>query len=327
MAFTRVNPFGWFKSDTLSSAQSNQLDTNISNAIDKRTGQTDTISSTITVDGYFTFETGSVLNIQDPTAVTINDGELKIGATLVGSDGYPLRFGLADVVINATNFIVSSADYIREILVLTGVLTGNTTVWLPQHAGYSKIIDNQCTGNYTLTVKAGTGSGIAPYQAGVWIPNGKSGLVYCSGPEMISGPIKITNEVIDIRFMGETGSNYGVDFFHIDNGSSALDVTGYTFDFANVLYGDQFEITYTSGLRDAAATAYMQVHNSQSGYMKETMFEVTGVQRTTTISTIYTATADVALLTIKLIGYTTAGGGNDGYVCTPLSFTVKQIRP
>lgn len=51
MAFTRVNPAGWAVSDKLTSAQINTLDTDHAGALDKRSGQTDTLLSSVTVSG------------------------------------------------------------------------------------------------------------------------------------------------------------------------------------------------------------------------------------------------------------------------------------
>jgi hypothetical protein len=53
MAFSRVNT--WSVGDTLTAAQVNQLDTNISNSLDKRSGQSNTVASTNTHSGTDTF--------------------------------------------------------------------------------------------------------------------------------------------------------------------------------------------------------------------------------------------------------------------------------
>lgn len=51
MSISRANGSGWGIGDTLTSAQANAIDTNTTYAVDKRSGQTDTIQSVVTCSG------------------------------------------------------------------------------------------------------------------------------------------------------------------------------------------------------------------------------------------------------------------------------------
>jgi hypothetical protein len=78
MSLTRVKPSGWVTNEKLTSAQINNVDINITYALDKRSGQTDTLASVITVasTGQVIFDTGSELIfnnslIQGDTSVSL----------------------------------------------------------------------------------------------------------------------------------------------------------------------------------------------------------------------------------------------------------------
>ena len=322
MTIQRANPFGWFKNDVLSSSQINQIDTNSSNAIDKRDGYTDTVSSALTFDASssLTFQTGTHLIVQDPTSIQIADGNLACGAAIIGA-GKALRFGMTTITINSTNFTVAQADYTKHILILTGTLTGTTSVILPTLAGYSKLIDNQCImGGYSLTVKTAAGTGVV-------IPGGKTGFVYCDGVNIVSGPIKQSYEVMTVNYKGET-SSYGTQYQHITT-NTYTDLSGYQFVFTDVKANDIFEITYTAGAvnTDISGTTYVCVANTQTGFLNETIYAVTGTaQQTATFSTRYVSSINDSAFVLGLVSKVDSAP-HDGYVMTPLTFYVKQIRP
>jgi len=323
MAFTRANPFGWFKTDTLTSAQANQMDTNISNSVDKRTGQTDTVSSGLTVDatGSLTFASGSALTIANPASVSIAAGDLEVDCSILGAT-YPLRMGLADENVLSTSHTVTAAAYTKYIIALRGALTGATNVILPTLSGYSKLIHNFCSGAFTLTVKTAAGTGVL-------IPAGKTALVYCDGVDIIHGPIKESNVIESIQWNAETAATYG-DVIQAVVGAAYTDVTGYMFIFTNIKDGDIFDIIYTGGLTnsDGGGITYLQIVNSQDPFNQlETIFPNTGTtQGTATISTQYTSTSDEASFVIGLMTKVD-NVANPGSVVAPLSLTVKQIRP
>ena len=322
MAFTRANPFGWFKTDTLTSDQINQIDTNVSNSIDKRDGYVDTISSTLTIDatGSMTFDSGSTLDIQNPASISIGLGDLAIDCSILGAT-YPIRFGLADEAVISTSHTVSSASYTKYIIALRGTLTGATNVILPTISGYSKIIHNFCSGAYTLTVKTAAGTGVL-------IPEGKVALVYCDGTNIVQGPVKESNTIESIQHNADANS-YGSVVQAVTT-AAYTDVTGYMFTFTNTKAGDIFDVIYTAGLTnsDPAGTTYLQIVNSEDPFSEnETIFPNAGTaQGTATIATQYTTTADHASFVIGLMTEVN-NASYPGSVVAPLSLTIKQIRP
>src|SRR4051812_2653669 len=54
MSITRVKPTGWATNEKLSSSDMSDVDANTSFALDKRSGQTDTLASVVTVSGAMT---------------------------------------------------------------------------------------------------------------------------------------------------------------------------------------------------------------------------------------------------------------------------------
>ena len=76
MSISRVNASGWSVGEKLTSAQQNSLDANTSYALDKRAGQTDTLSSDITVasGADLTFASGSTAVLQSGAFATIESG-------------------------------------------------------------------------------------------------------------------------------------------------------------------------------------------------------------------------------------------------------------
>lgn len=75
MSIDRVKPENWAFAETLTSTQLNQLDTNAASALDKRSGQTDTLASDITVSGDIDFDastlTGEVSATLSSSTITL----------------------------------------------------------------------------------------------------------------------------------------------------------------------------------------------------------------------------------------------------------------
>ena len=102
MTIQRTNS-NWAFGDGCSSAQLNALDTNVTNALDKRSGQTDTLASTVTVTGGLivsgtqTFAPGSTVNLSGGTfnvnPSTTTDIELIGSSLLSASAGGSVNIG------------------------------------------------------------------------------------------------------------------------------------------------------------------------------------------------------------------------------------------
>lgn len=73
MTISRVKPAGWGTNETLTSTQATALDVNTVSALDKRSGQTDTLSSTVTVAAAFAFSVAQPFGVAAPAfSTTLN---------------------------------------------------------------------------------------------------------------------------------------------------------------------------------------------------------------------------------------------------------------
>jgi len=124
MTISRVKPAGWALNQKLSSAQMNAVDTNVTNALDKRQGETDTLSSTVTVDGYadITYQSGSVITHEaDSTEIYNSDSGLYLHG-LTDFDGFSAH-NSGDVVNfysgSLENHLSGSVDHYQSGSTLT----------------------------------------------------------------------------------------------------------------------------------------------------------------------------------------------------------------
>lgn len=78
MTIARVKTAGWALNEKLTSAQMNAVDLNVTNALDKRAGQTDTLNSVVTVgsSGEIKFSSGAIETHLTGSASTYNSGSL-----------------------------------------------------------------------------------------------------------------------------------------------------------------------------------------------------------------------------------------------------------
>ena len=69
MSLSRVNPAGWGTNNKLTSSQANAMDLNATYAVDKRSGQTDTLSSQVSVNGGLAFTSSALVTYDGATSV------------------------------------------------------------------------------------------------------------------------------------------------------------------------------------------------------------------------------------------------------------------
>jgi hypothetical protein len=142
MTISRVKPSNWQINEKLTSTQINALDTNVTYALDKRSGQSDTLQSDVTVG------TGGVINVQlngelstaNDATVDLNIGEY--GSIEVIDDGYlgvtqgatvNMRLGAFSTIHAAdTGAIIkaSGGGLIRSDAVGSIVLNGGSSDWV-----------------------------------------------------------------------------------------------------------------------------------------------------------------------------------------------------
>lgn len=95
MTIARVKPGDWGTGEKLTSAQMNAVDANTASALDKRTGQTDTLASTVALSGTVNLAaTGKVAAAASGASIEANHAGAKIktltgGRIELGDDDYP----------------------------------------------------------------------------------------------------------------------------------------------------------------------------------------------------------------------------------------------
>jgi len=324
MAITRVKTGGWKYGDNLTSSQLNDLDTNVTYGLDKRVGETDTLSSDVTVDGSLTFNAGSSL-ILDPSTVTIGDGVLSTGAELIGDDSVsdPLRFGYNEVTISSPTVTLTATEYNTFNIKFVGVLTADTQITFPATAGYAKIIDNATTGDYELSVIASGSSNK------IVINQGKQKLVFCDGTNLIVGSDSSTYSLISY-FNKKQSSVFGTFVATINSTSYILIDSGYSTSFTDVQLGDIFKIEYrvrsTATLGDGARIGVYVSGSGGDDILTESIFEHSESDFFPVAGMVaeWTATS-TSNLTIELRAKSLSGGDVDIY--SPVNFSIEHIRP
>lgn len=93
---------------------------------------------------------------------TIGWAAVYLGVPLIGLSGFPYALnGVGTQAMADANQTVASAIYCFNTIVTTGAITANRNLTLPVAAdadAYTKIIDNRCTGLFSVIVTAGVGT-------------------------------------------------------------------------------------------------------------------------------------------------------------------------
>lgn len=121
MSIDRVKPENWAFAETLTSTQLNQLDTNAASALDKRSGQTDTLASDVTVSGDLAFDssvisgsiaatlTSSTLTLASSSTLTANGPVVLSSTSTVSKNGQSAKLlcGASIVETSSAQTLVS----------------------------------------------------------------------------------------------------------------------------------------------------------------------------------------------------------------------------
>ena len=150
MTISRVKPANWAVNEKLTSAQMNAVDTNSTYALDKRNGQTDTLSSAVTVafGSSLAFANGSTLSTVAGVTASINSN-ISFGATA--------SFG-----------VFSTASF-------SGVVNFNT----------SSVVNMNGTANIAATAVHNYGAATVVYAATTLNGTATSGLTFLTGSTML----------------------------------------------------------------------------------------------------------------------------------------------
>lgn len=173
MSLVRIKSPDWAVNEKLTSAQQNALDTNVTNALDKRSGQTDTLSSVVSVasGGAINMAFGSTFDLASGVNATINS-IININNTTI--------FGLAGSVSfgNSVNFGAASATSMYGT-----VNIADTSTW---YFGLCSVTYSATTIQGTCNLNLGCGSGsILSFDSGSTVTN--------SGTTNLNGNTNITS--------------------------------------------------------------------------------------------------------------------------------------
>lgn len=331
MAFTRVKN-RWYREETLTSTQLNQLDTNISNAYDIRTGQSNDVNSTIElVDSNVIVSTGSNLTWSSDR-FDISDGNLTTDK-LVSGYSNPLKFGSYTETVGTSPHTLSTDAIISKHVKLIGTTSGNKVVILPQIAGYEKIIQNHTTlssASINANITLHTAYTYANNLPGIVLPisrlnnsGGNNVHVYCDGLKLIeisrTSNNYITN-IVDFEDFSAIGTT-----LYTTGSTSYVALTAYSYAFYNITEYDYFEVTYNANLSNsnAGGTTHIAVYTDTISTIARASERIwTGTSNMTVswkgLVPVYATTATIGLC-VKHTSYA-------GYVKVPLNLSIKQIR-
>lgn len=169
--------------------------------------------ATVGTDWFFTVINGGTGTLTvTPAAGLINGAASKSFApqdsAIIVTDGtnyYTMGFGTVAApffdfnsinIAGTGNFTLSGGQLNRIVYRLTGVLTGNRSVIVPNTV-QQYWIDNRTTGAFTVTVKTGAGVGVV-------VPQGSSMILYCDGSDVFSAEGSPTGGVLGVP-QGGTG--------------------------------------------------------------------------------------------------------------------------
>ncbi|WP_394847414.1 hypothetical protein LZC95_08105 [Pendulispora brunnea] len=134
-------------------------------------------SSKVSFAAGVTFPSGaSIIPAPDGSQRILVAGEIR------GNDARndPLNFGLTPKALTGGSVSLTAAEYAALTIRFTGALTSAAIVIFPAVAGYAKLLRNDTSGAFPLTVKTASGNGLV-------VPQGQSMWVFCDGVNLISG--------------------------------------------------------------------------------------------------------------------------------------------
>ena len=194
MAIARVKPANWAVNEKLTSAQQNAVDTNITFALDKRAGETDTLSSAITVDA-----TGSIIfaNLSHLTTIA---GAIVVFGSANSFTGVS-TFSGASSLLSSGIVTLSGTNTISGTLAI-GATTTITATSINWNTGLSDVtfgstdtVSNGVTAHST-TIKGQNATGLITGGGDVNIEAGKGTL--------IDGSVKIKSDGVTLATFAPT---------------------------------------------------------------------------------------------------------------------------
>jgi hypothetical protein len=137
--------------------------------------------------------------------------------------------GRVSVAVTSADVTLSAAQARCEILNITGTLTGNRSVIVPD-GPQSWCVTNNTSGAFTLTVKTAAGTGIAITQgkAADLIADGTNVVLSNNDSAAIGGALLVANNLSDVASAATARTNLGVDSA-INNAIAAIGLSGFRY--------------------------------------------------------------------------------------------------
>ncbi|MFV0570231.1 MAG: pyocin knob domain-containing protein, partial [Citrobacter portucalensis] len=125
--------------------------------------------------------------------LNLNDDNKNDPAT--GTGWVPvIRYGKTTVALTAANVTLTAEQAAKETIVLTGALTANVSLIMPAWVETWLIINNT-TGNFTVSVKTASGSGVN-------LSAGATSQIYGDGTSIYYGALMVRNNLAEIKAAG-----------------------------------------------------------------------------------------------------------------------------
>jgi len=118
MAISRIKPSDWALNEELTSVQMNAVDTNVTFALDKRVGETDTVASDVTFEGDIDVTT-SIVIFYSGSHLTLRPGTITSFACDIALSGVSTYNGFSS--INSTGIVnLGGTNIINGVNTISG---------------------------------------------------------------------------------------------------------------------------------------------------------------------------------------------------------------
>lgn len=144
------------------------------------------------IDGY---PKGALLQNSSADVLWLNLNDDNKNDPATGTDWVPvIRYGKTTVALAAANVTLTAEQAAKETIVLTGALTANVSLIMPAWVETWLIINNT-TGNFTVSIKTASGSGVN-------LSAGTTSQIYGDGTSIYYGALMVRNNLAEIKAAG-----------------------------------------------------------------------------------------------------------------------------
>ena len=147
MTIGRVKPAGWALNEKLTSAQQNQVDLNTTYALDKRSGQTDTLASNVGVSGGIFVNSGGLFGLSSGSLANFA-GSLEFSSTSLTA----FKNGSHTVFDSGSILAIAGSSYV-DFQNGSVLVADSGSMWI--HDGYATFSDLRLSGTTKVNYHSG----------------------------------------------------------------------------------------------------------------------------------------------------------------------------